>query len=134
MSLHLTKNKFINARKGPLLLIIMDGIGIGKNAENNAVYMAKTPTLDKLMSLPLVTKLKAHGPAVGLPSEDDMGNSEVGHNALGAGRVFAQGAKLVNASISSGSNMRPHSVFHIAKSQPSRTHWYCRYFFSVCSF
>jgi 2,3-bisphosphoglycerate-independent phosphoglycerate mutase len=103
MSLHLTKNKFNNARKGPLLLIIMDGIGIGKNADNNAVYMAKTPTLDRLMALPLVTKLKAHGPAVGLPSEDDMGNSEVGHNALGAGRVFAQGAKLVNASITSGS-------------------------------
>ncbi len=102
MSLQLTRNNFYNSRKGPLLLIIMDGIGIGKKAENNAVYMAKTPTLDKLMSLPLYAQLKAHGPAVGLPSEDDMGNSEVGHNALGAGRVFAQGAKLVNNSIKSG--------------------------------
>ncbi len=46
--------------------------------------------------------LLAHGPAVGLPSDDDMGNSEVGHNALGAGRVFAQGAKLVNAALDSG--------------------------------
>jgi len=80
----------------------MDGIGIGKNSNNNAVYMAKTPTLDYLFKLPLYTQLKAHGPAVGLPSEDDMGNSEVGHNALGAGRVFAQGAKLVNESIASG--------------------------------
>ncbi|HEY9188636.1 MAG TPA: 2,3-bisphosphoglycerate-independent phosphoglycerate mutase [Ignavibacteria bacterium] len=102
MSLSLKKNSFYNSRKGPLLLIIMDGIGIGKNANNNAVYMAKTPTLDYLFKLPLYTQLKAHGPAVGLPSEDDMGNSEVGHNALGAGRVFAQGAKLVNESIASG--------------------------------
>ncbi len=101
MSLSLKKNSFYNSRKGPLLLIIMDGIGIGKNSNNNAVFMAKTPTLDYLFKLPLYTQLKAHGPAVGLPSEDDMGNSEVGHNALGAGRVFAQGAKLVNESIAS---------------------------------
>ena len=46
--------------------------------------------------------LLAHGPAVGLPSDDDMGNSEVGHNALGAGRIFDQGAKLVAAAIESG--------------------------------
>ena len=102
MTLHLNKNKFYNARKGPLLLIIMDGVGIGKNADNNAIYLAKTPTLDKLFSSPLYIKLRAHGPAVGLPSDDDMGNSEVGHNALGAGRVFAQGAKLVNNSIKTG--------------------------------
>lgn len=102
MTLSLRRNNFFNSRKGPVLLIIMDGIGIGKNANNNAVYMAKTPTLDYLFKLPLYTKLKAHGPAVGLPSEDDMGNSEVGHNALGAGRIFAQGAKLVNESIATG--------------------------------
>eukprot|EP00252_Welwitschia_mirabilis_P006071 TRINITY_DN1676_c0_g1_i1.p1 TRINITY_DN1676_c0_g1~~TRINITY_DN1676_c0_g1_i1.p1 ORF type:complete len:591 (+),score=127.44 TRINITY_DN1676_c0_g1_i1:240-1775(+) len=46
--------------------------------------------------------IKAHGPAVGLPTEDDMGNSEVGHNALGAGRIFAQGAKLVDLALASG--------------------------------
>jgi 2,3-bisphosphoglycerate-independent phosphoglycerate mutase len=102
MSLKLQKLKTFTGRKGPLLFIIMDGVGIGKNDASNAVYLAKTPNLDKLMGLPLKTQLKAHGPAVGLPSEDDMGNSEVGHNALGAGRVFAQGAKLVNRSIESG--------------------------------
>jgi 2,3-bisphosphoglycerate-independent phosphoglycerate mutase len=80
----------------------MDGVGIGRNAENNAVYMAKTPILDKLFTIPLQTKLRAHGKAVGLPSDDDMGNSEVGHNALGAGRVFSQGAKLVNKAIETG--------------------------------
>jgi len=90
------------SRRGPLLLMILDGVGIGKEYEGNAVYRAKTPVLDSLMQGELVTKLKAHGPAVGLPSESDMGNSEVGHNAIGAGRVFAQGAKLVDKSIASG--------------------------------
>ncbi|MDP4193050.1 MAG: 2,3-bisphosphoglycerate-independent phosphoglycerate mutase [Bacteroidota bacterium] len=103
MSLRLEKLKTFHGRKGPLLLIIMDGVGIGKESDNNAVYLAKKPVLDKLMSSELKTKLKAHGPAVGMPSEDDMGNSEVGHNALGAGRVFAQGAALVNIAIESGS-------------------------------
>ena len=88
-------------RPGPLLFIIMDGIGLGKKDQNDAVYLAKTPNLDKLMNSSLYTQLKAHGRAVGLPSDDDMGNSEVGHNALGAGRVFSQGAKLVNESMAS---------------------------------
>ena len=99
MKLELTKLKNFTPRKGPLLLIIMDGIGIGESSERNAVYVAKTPTLDKLFKSELYTTLMAHGSAVGLPSDDDMGNSEVGHNALGAGRVFDQGAKIVNASI-----------------------------------
>ncbi|MGC9054821.1 MAG: 2,3-bisphosphoglycerate-independent phosphoglycerate mutase, partial [Candidatus Hydrogenedens sp.] len=87
---------------GPLVLVIMDGIGIGKRDESDGVYMANTPMLDILFEEPLFTKLKAHGTAVGQPSDDDMGNSEVGHNALGAGRVFAQGARLVNESIAEG--------------------------------
>lgn len=82
--------------------MILDGIGLGKEYEGNAVYMANTPVLDRLLKGELVTSLKAHGPAVGLPSDDDMGNSEVGHNAIGAGRVFAQGAKLVDLSIKEG--------------------------------
>lgn len=102
MSLELKKLESFSKRNGPVLLIIMDGVGIGKQDETNAVYLAKTPTLDELFKSNLYTELKAHGPAVGLPSEDDMGNSEVGHNALGAGRVFAQGAKLVNKSIQTG--------------------------------
>jgi 2,3-bisphosphoglycerate-independent phosphoglycerate mutase len=102
MALELKKNDKFAGRKGPLLLIIMDGVGIGKNDATNAVYMAKTPVLDRLMASRLYTQLRAHGPAVGLPSEDDMGNSEVGHNALGAGRVFEQGAKLVNSAIETG--------------------------------
>jgi 2,3-bisphosphoglycerate-independent phosphoglycerate mutase len=101
MSLQLKKLGSFHGRKGPLLLIIMDGVGIGKNDDSNAVYLAKTPVLDKLMAAPLQTQLRAHGTAVGLPSDEDMGNSEVGHNAMGAGRVFSQGAKLVDAAIES---------------------------------
>ena len=87
---------------GPVLTIVMDGVGIAPDTVANAVTGAYTPTLDMLMAkYPMVT-LKAHGTAVGLPSDDDMGNSEVGHNALGAGQVFAQGAKLVSQSIESG--------------------------------
>ncbi len=102
MQLRLNRLKNFYGRKGPLLLIIMDGIGLGKEYDGNAVYKASTPVLDELFKSKLFTKLKAHGPAVGLPSDDDMGNSEVGHNAIGAGRIFDQGAKLVNKAIESG--------------------------------
>jgi len=102
MSLHLEKLKSFRGRKGPLLLIIMDGIGIGKADDSNAVYRASTPNLDQLFKSDLFTQLKAHGTAVGLPSDDDMGNSEVGHNAMGAGRVFDQGARLVNSALTTG--------------------------------
>lgn len=97
----LEKVRITPEKKGPVLLIIMDGIGIGKENEANAVYRAHTPTLDQLATSPFYRLLKAHGKAVGMPSDDDMGNSEVGHNALGAGRVFDQGASLVENAINS---------------------------------
>jgi 2,3-bisphosphoglycerate-independent phosphoglycerate mutase len=103
MSLKLKKLAKFEQRKGPILLVVMDGVGIGKRDETDGVFMAKTPCLDGLMTQPLYTQLQAHGTAVGMPSDEDMGNSEVGHNALGAGRVFAQGAKLVQMSIDNGS-------------------------------
>ncbi len=87
---------------GPVLTIVMDGVGLAPDTVSNAVAGAYTPTLDMLMKNYPMVSLKAHGTAVGLPSDDDMGNSEVGHNALGAGQVFAQGAKLVSNSIDSG--------------------------------
>jgi len=101
-NLRLKKLNNFAGRRGPLLLIIMDGVGIGKEYPGNAVYMANTPTLDKLFHSTLYTELKAHGTAVGLPSDDDMGNSEVGHNAIGAGRVVPQGAKRVNLALETG--------------------------------
>ena len=87
---------------GPVLTVVMDGVGLAPDTISNAVAGAYTPTLDMLMEKYPMVSLKAHGTAVGLPSDDDMGNSEVGHNALGAGQVFAQGAKLVSNSIESG--------------------------------
>ena len=86
----------------PVLTIVMDGVGIAPETEANAVRLARTPNLDRIMANYPMVELKAHGTAVGLPSDDDMGNSEVGHNALGSGQVFAQGAKLVSQSIESG--------------------------------
>jgi len=80
----------------------MDGIGLGAGDEGDAVALARTPNLDRLRAGGACRTLRAHGRAVGLPSDDDMGNSEVGHNALGAGRVFDQGAKLVQAALESG--------------------------------
>ncbi len=103
MALELDPHPSFAGRPGPLLLVIADGVGVAPADPSNAIAAADTPTLDKLTQSELSTELAAHGPAVGLPSDDDMGNSEVGHNALGAGRVFAQGAKLVNRAIESGS-------------------------------
>jgi 2,3-bisphosphoglycerate-independent phosphoglycerate mutase len=87
---------------GPVVVVVMDGYGITKNIEGNAIAQANKPVLDALFANYPGTLLKAHGKAVGLPSDDDMGNSEVGHNAIGSGQVFEQGASLVNQSISSG--------------------------------
>jgi 2,3-bisphosphoglycerate-independent phosphoglycerate mutase len=87
---------------GPLVTVILDGVGISPREDGDAVKTARTPTLDRLMATYPSTPLLAHGTAVGMPSDEDMGNSEVGHNAFGAGRVFAQGAKLVAESIASG--------------------------------
>ena len=88
--------------KKPIVLVIMDGVGKGDGGSGDAVTVAKTPTLDNLLATCPHTYLKAHGTAVGLPSDDDMGNSEVGHNALGCGQVYSQGAKLVEESIETG--------------------------------
>ena len=99
----LKKNPAFTRRKGPVVLMIMDGVGFGKYADGDAFLKAYTPELDNLMKTCPFTKLKAHGSAVGMPSDADMGNSEVGHNAIGCGRVFSQGAKLVDDAVSSGS-------------------------------
>lgn len=88
--------------KKPIVLVVMDGVGIGDGGPGDAVNAAKTPNLDRLVSNNPHTRLKAHGTAVGLPTDEDMGNSEVGHNTLGCGQVYAQGAKLVGQSIENG--------------------------------
>jgi len=106
MNFELKKIDNYDGVKGPLLFVIMDGVGLYKSSKDgypgNAFEIAHPDHILKLLQNEKIsTKLKAHGTAVGMPSDDDMGNSEVGHNAIGAGRVFAQGAKLVDKAISS---------------------------------
>ncbi len=98
----LEKNGKFSRRRGPVVLAICDGMGIGKYEDGDAVKLAHTPVLDDLMATCPCTSLKAHGTAVGMPSDADMGNSEVGHNAIGCGRVFSQGAKLVEEAVNTG--------------------------------
>lgn len=88
--------------KRPVVLVVMDGVGISDNEFGNAVKAAYKPTLDELWGTCPHTEIKAHGLAVGLPTDGDMGNSEVGHNALGCGQIYSQGAKLVNENIETG--------------------------------
>ena len=88
--------------KGPVVTIVMDGVGYSPKEEGNAVAQARKPLLDCLMQKYSHVLLKAHGTAVGMPSDADMGNSEVGHNAIGAGQVYEQGAALVAKSIQTG--------------------------------
>ncbi len=99
----LTAHSSFGGVEGPVLVVVMDGVGIGRSDASDAVWLARTPHLDQLAAQGPSVPLLAHGTAVGLPSDKDMGNSEVGHNALGAGRVFDQGAKLVNEAVANGS-------------------------------
>lgn len=103
MSWALKKHPEFPGVAGPVVVCVMDGVGIGRGDETDAVHMASTPTLDWLAQNAAAGQLIAHGTAVGMPSDSDMGNSEVGHNALGAGRIFDQGASLVAEAIASGS-------------------------------
>jgi len=98
----LEKHPSFGGVRGPVLVVVMDGVGYGAQNESDAVWLARKPTLDRLHATCPHTRLNAHGLAVGMPSNADMGNSEVGHNALGAGRIYDQGAKLVQHAIDSG--------------------------------
>ncbi len=100
--MHLEKLISFKGRKGPILLVVADGVGLAPDGPANALSIAKTPVIDGLLKSKHSTKLHAHGTHVGLPTDSDMGNSEVGHNTLGGGRIFDQGAKLVNAAFASG--------------------------------
>jgi 2,3-bisphosphoglycerate-independent phosphoglycerate mutase len=102
MTWKLDRNERFRGAKGPVVLVVLDGVGIGSGDEADAVRIAATPTMDALWTPGVRCALRAHGAAVGLPSEGDMGNSEVGHNALGCGRVYDQGAKLVEQALATG--------------------------------
>ena len=87
--------------KKPTVLMILDGYGLNENKEANAVAEAKTPVMDKLMKEYPFVKGNASGMAVGLP-EGQMGNSEVGHMNMGAGRIVYQELTRITKSISNG--------------------------------
>ncbi|KAL9687771.1 hypothetical protein QQ045_032178 [Rhodiola kirilowii] len=106
-----------------IALIVLDGWGEAKPDPYNCIHVAETPTMDSLkQGNPDYWRLiRAHGTAVGLPTEDDMGNSEVGHNALGAGRIFAQGAKLVDSALASGKIYDDEGFSYIKESFETNT-------------
>ncbi|MCB2183140.1 MAG: 2,3-bisphosphoglycerate-independent phosphoglycerate mutase [Desulfobulbaceae bacterium] len=114
MTMNLKKLAGYSSINGPVVTIIMDGMGIGPHDDSDGVYVSNTPVLDSLFKEPLFTRLKAHGTAVGMPTDGDMGNSEVGHNALGSGRIFSQGAKLVSEAIESGEIFKGKSWIEIS--------------------
>ncbi|ELP93163.1 2,3-bisphosphoglycerate-independent phosphoglycerate mutase, putative [Entamoeba invadens IP1] len=93
-------------REGPVVVVILDGFGIDKAGPGNCVTLANPPTYNRMLEEAkkenMHVIIKANGPYVGLPTDADMGNSEVGHNALGAGQIYSQGTKLVEESIESG--------------------------------
>ena len=99
----LQKNTRFPGVSGPVVVCVMDGVGLGRHDDSDAVWLARTPTLDWLADSVPTRALVAHGRAVGMPDDGDMGNSEVGHNAIGAGRIFDQGAKLVARAIADAS-------------------------------
>ncbi len=85
-------------RKKPLVLIILDGWGYREQADSNAIYHAATPTWDRLWQQAPKTLISGSGADVGLP-EGQMGNSEVGHMSLGAGRVIYQNITRIDKAI-----------------------------------
>ena len=116
----------VAAAIGPVVLVVMDGYGISKTDVGSAIAAARKPNLDRLFSEHPHILLRAHGRAVGMPSDDDMGNSEVGHNALGAGQVYAQGAALVAHAIASGELWQGQAwkdIVSFAKAGSGRIHF-----------
>ncbi|MEN8256440.1 MAG: 2,3-bisphosphoglycerate-independent phosphoglycerate mutase [Thermodesulfobacteriota bacterium] len=87
--------------KKPVLLAILDGWGVGEKTDTNAIHMANTPNMDKWQAEYPATTLLAHNGAVGLP-EGQMGNSEVGHLNIGAGRVVYQDFTRINKAVAEG--------------------------------
>ena len=108
-----------------VLLMILDGWGIAKNKDVSAIYKADTPYIDSLLLKYPHSKLEASGLAVGLP-EGQMGNSEVGHMNIGAGRVVYQDLVRVNKAVADQSlaqNQTLLTAFNYAKQQNKKVHF-----------
>ena len=87
--------------KRKAVLMILDGWGIGRQDETDAIFAAQTPYLDQLLAIQPHTTLKTYGEHVGLP-DGQMGNSEVGHLNIGAGRIVYQDLVRINKAIAEG--------------------------------
>ena len=97
------------SRPKPVVLCILDGWGLRAETEANAVALADTPTYDRIMATCPHARLITHGPDVGLPS-GQMGNSEVGHTNIGAGRVVAMDLGQIDLAIEDGSFFSNHAI------------------------
>ncbi len=106
---------FSSAIKRPVLLIVMDGWGMGSGGPGDAVSQADTPVFDRLWKKYAHTQLLTHGPYVGLPSGNDMGGSEVGHLTMGAGRILEQGPTRINNAIADGSFFQSEALLQVMK-------------------
>jgi 2,3-bisphosphoglycerate-independent phosphoglycerate mutase len=109
---------------GPVCLVVLDGYGIGDGGEGDATRLAETPFFERAQRLYPRTQLETSGPAVGLP-EGQMGNSEVGHMTLGAGRVIEQDMVRIDSAIAAGAldgNEVAEALFARAESAGRRLH------------
>ena len=124
--------------KKPTVLMILDGYGLNEKTEGNAIAMAKTPVMDKLMSEYPCVKGNASGLAVGLP-DGQMGNSEVGHMNMGAGRIIYQELTKITKAIEDGvffENKALLAACENAKKNDSALHlmgWYLTVVFTATS-
>lgn len=111
-------------KKKPIILCIMDGFGIRKDNHGNAINKAKKPHLDAFFKDYAYTEINASGEYVGLP-DGQMGNSEVGHMNIGAGRIVYQSLTLINKAIKDGEfykNERYIEAINYAKEHNSKLH------------
>ncbi len=107
-------------KNGTVLLCILDGVGIGPNDQSNALFMAKTPTLDHLFSHHPHSQLRSDGEYVGVP-KGQMGNSEIGHITIGTGRIVQQSLVKISSELEN-KNFEKNNNYHsfLNESQSSR--------------
>ena len=101
--------------RGPLIHVVLDGWGVGAPDETNAIHQAVLPIMDRLRQNFPYTQLWTHGKYVGLPSENDLGGSEVGHMTMGAGIIKQQGPTLIRKLIQSGDFFKIPALSKIIK-------------------
>jgi len=97
-------------KRGPLLLMILDGWGYREERENNAIALAETPCWDDMWNNDPHTLIDTSGEAVGLP-EGQMGNSEVGHMNIGGGRIVYQDFTRITRAVEDGNNSSGSALF-----------------------